>query len=183
VADEDDRSVGCGGVDDLLEVAAELLERRVLAVGVTGAAMRALVVVDAADEVPVGGALEVPAVEVEAVAVREDHGHVGAAEPAQPSPGDRLVDLVDLDVERHSVLGDDRHRLGPQRPERDLLAGPSADRALLAGEADRAAGRRDADRARDGPDDPHAQAHPSSRSCSLSTYRRVIRPPILVTIS
>ena len=56
------------------QVAAELVDGGVALGRAAGAAVRALVVVDRADQAAVGRALEVPAVEVERVAVAEDDG-------------------------------------------------------------------------------------------------------------
>ena len=165
VADQDDRAFRRGRVDDRPEVAPELLDRRVLAVGAPGAAVGALVVEDRAHQVAVGRALEVPAVEVEAEAVHEDDGDVGrgAADPAeQPAgPVERVgvVDLVDLDVERYAVVGDDRDRLGAERAERDVLARTAADRPLLT---------------RRMPTAPPAAATPSAPAREPTTRRRVL---------
>jgi hypothetical protein len=92
-----------------------------------------------------------------------------------------VVHLVDLDVQWHSVVRDDRDRCRAERAERDVLTGPAADRALLTGQRDRAAGGSDAERTCDRADDTAADAR--HHVTSLSTYVRVIRPPILVTIS
>ena len=72
VTDEDDRPLRDDVLEDRLEVAAELVDRGVVLGRAAGAAVRALVVVDRADQPAVGRALEVPAVEVERVAVAED---------------------------------------------------------------------------------------------------------------
>ena len=94
------------------------------------------------------------------------------------------VELVDLDVQGYAVVGDDRDRRerrlpnGVSSPSRRPIA------RLLAGDAERRAGGGDAGRTGGDPEDPAAGAHASIVSrASASTYRRVIRPPIRVTIS
>jgi hypothetical protein len=92
-------------------------------------------------------------------------------------------------VQVDGVVGDDHARRAVQLPEGDLLArGAMADDAVLAGDAHRARGRGQAGCAHDGAEDaaPGAQrAVPpeSSADTSVSTCRRVSRPPIRVTIS
>ena len=94
------------------------------------------------------------------------------------------VELVDLDDEGDAVVGDDRHRWRVQAPERRRVALAAADGAALPADADRRAGRGQPDGTGGGPEDAAASAHASIVSCaSESTYRRVNRPPILVTIS
>nr|EIF91956.1 hypothetical protein [Streptomyces tsukubensis NRRL18488] len=65
---------------------------------------------DGADQSAQGGALEVPGVLVEAVAVAEDDGDgrggAAAEEPAAAGGGGPRVDLVDLVVEQGAVVGD-----------------------------------------------------------------------------
>ena len=178
VADQDDRSLGHDVVEDGPEVLPELLDGRVAVGRAAGAAVRALVVVDGADQPAVGRALEVPAVEVEGVAVAEDDGEL-----ARP-PVELGVELVDLDVEGYAVVGDDRHRPRVQAAERRLVAVAAADGAALPADADRRAGGGQADGTGGGPEDAAAGAHESIvPRASESTYRRVNRPPILVTIS
>ena len=145
VADEDDRALRDDGLEDEVEVAAELLDRGVPPRRATGPAVGALVVVDGADLAAVAGALEVPRVEVERVAVEEDHRQLrrlGPAPAAATGPGV----LVDLDVEVDAVVGDDVDRPGPQRPERRVVTGAAAvdDRASL-GDPERRPGSGDAD--------------------------------------
>ena len=178
MTDQDDRALGHDVVEDGLEVVAELLDRRVAVGRAPGAAVRALVVVDGADQPPVGRALEVPAVEVEGVAVAEDEGEL--ARPLLQVG----IELVDLDHEGDAVVGDDRDRSRVQAPERRRVALAAADGAALPADADRGAGRGQPDGTGGGPEDAAAGAHASIVSCaSESTYRRVNRPPILVTIS
>ena len=178
VTDQDDRPLGHHVVEDGPEVVAELLDGRVAIGRAAGAAVRALVVVDGADQPSVGRPLEVPAVEVERVAVAEDEG-----EPARSSLEVR-VELVDLDVEGYAVVGHDRDRPRAQAAERRRVDVAAADRAALPADADRRSGRGQADGTGGGPEDPAAGAHCSILSrASESTYRRVNRPPILVTIS
>ena len=153
MTDQDDRAFGHDVVEDGPEVVAELLDRRVAVGRAPGAAVRALVVVDGADQPAVGRALEVPAVEVERVAVAEDDGEL-----ARPLPEVR-VELVDLDEEGDAVVGDDRHRSRAQAPERRRVALAAADGAALPADADRRAGRGQADGTGGGPEDAAAGAH------------------------
>ena len=91
---------GDGVLDDAAQVVAELVDGAVLLVGAGRAAVAALVVEDGAHLAAVGGALEVPAVEVQRVAVHEDHGQVvvGGGHAAEVG---RLVDLdVQVDARR-----------------------------------------------------------------------------------
>ena len=92
---DDDAASGDRVLDDAAQVVAELLDRAVLLVGAGRPAVAALVVEDRAHLAAVGGALEVPAVEVERVAVDEDDGQVvvGGGHAAE------VLRLVDLDVE------------------------------------------------------------------------------------
>ena len=91
---------GASLLDHARQVVTELLDGRVLAVRPLRATVRALVVEDhpvlAAERL----ALEVPAVQVERVAVHEDHRRVGAATAL--ALGVRR-DLVDLRVQHHPV--------------------------------------------------------------------------------
>ncbi len=122
VPDQHHVAVGDHRVDHLLEVAPQLVDVGVLAAGAARAAVGALVVVDGADQSAVGRPLEVPAVQVEAEAVGEDHGDLGLVEHLRQSPLDAAVgwlDLVDLDVEVDAVVGDHRHRRRSQRAELD----------------------------------------------------------------
>ena len=183
VADQHDRPLGDDVVEDLLEVVAELVDRGVALGGAPGPAVRALVVVDRAHQPAIAGALEVPAVEVERVAVAEDHGQPLAVRRRTGTPAalGPVGELVDLDVEGYAVVGDDRDRRGPQRPERRLVPGAAArDDPAAAGDADGGAGHGDTDSAGGDSCEPATDAHSVSSSC---TWRRTIRPPIRVTIS
>ena len=172
VADQHDRALGDDLVEDLLEVVAELVDGGVALGGAAGAAVRALVVVDGAHQAAVAGALEVPAVEVERVAVAEHHGQrPGRRRVAERrrAAGRPVGELVHLDVERYAVVGDDRDRRGPQRPERRLVAGAAArDDPAAAGDADGGAGDGDADRAGGDSCELATDAHAVSSSCARS---------------
>ena len=78
VTDQDDLALRRDGLDDAGEVVAELVDRGVLPVGPVRPAVRALVVERHPALAAERLALEVPAVEVERIAVREDQGHVVA---------------------------------------------------------------------------------------------------------
>ena len=166
MAHEHDRPVGHHGLDDLQQVAAELLDRGVLAVGPARAAVRALVEVDAAHEAAVGRALEVPAVELEAEAVHEDQRH-------RRGVGVGPVELVDLDVQGHAVVGDHGDRGRVQRPQGHVASGGRVDAPLLAHHAHGGAGRGDAEGTTDGSDDPAAGAHAGASPSVLAV------PPVL----
>ena len=77
VPDQHDLAVGCHLAQHPLDVVAELVDRRVLVVGATRPAVRALVVEHEAVLAAEVLALEVPAVEVERVAVHEDDRRLG----------------------------------------------------------------------------------------------------------
>ena len=92
-------------------------------------------------------------------------------------------ELVDLDVERDAVVGDDGDRRRAQRAERRAVAGAAAgDDPAPAGDLDGRTGHRDAHRAGGDSRDPasHVTAHPGH---SFVDVAATIRPPILVTIS
>ena len=109
--------------------------------------------------------------------MHEDHGQVVVGR----RPTAEVGRLVDLDVQVERVVGDDDSPRAPQLAELDLLAGdPVADDPALPGDADRAGGGGQAGRADDGAEDTALDAH---RVSSLSTWRRVSRPPIRVTTS
>ena len=110
----DDAPAGDGVLDDAAQVVAELVDRAVVLVGPRRAAVAALVVEDGADLAAVGRALEVPAVEVEGVAVDEDHGEVVVGGRAAAEVGR----LVDLDVQVERVVGHDDPRRAVQLAER-----------------------------------------------------------------
>ena len=187
VADEHDGPLGYDVVEHLLEVLAELVDGGVALGGSAGPAVRALVVVDGAHQSAVAGSLEVPAVEVERVAMDEHHGEPLAVRvdgtPARAAGP--VGELVHLDMERYAVVGHDRDRRRPQRPEDGLVTGPAVgDDPAAAGDADGGAGHGDTDGAGGHSCELATDAHSvsSSLTCSL-TCRRTIRPPIRVTIS
>ena len=178
------------------QVVAELVDGGVLPVRASGAAVRALV----EEHHPVLAAevraLEVPAVEAQRVAVHEHDvgsGESAAAQSPQPLGGlglGRVLgvrrDLVDLGVQPHAVLGEDRDRLAVQGPELvgtrstppGATARPGARRRHPAAAA---TARRTGTRRRD------SRPTDACLICSTSpfdeTCRRVNRPPIRVTIS
>jgi hypothetical protein len=138
VADEHDRVVAGELVDHGGEVATEVVDRAVLVAGTGRAAVRTLVV----EHEPVLGAhgqpLEVPAVEVEGVAVHEHDGDRAV------SGSDRFVDLG---VQLESVFGDHGVPGASNRTER--LSGRSTfagDQLALGEDAGRRAGGEHADR-------------------------------------
>jgi hypothetical protein len=164
VADEHDRSVGHRLVDDPHQVAAALLDGGVVLLGATGSPVGTLVEEDRAHQPPVGGPLEVPRVEVEGVAVHEHHRQLRVAAPcSQAGATDELrVQLVDLDVQGHAVIGHDGERVGAQRPERCLVARPApGNDAATLGDAQRSPGRGDTDSAGRHPEDAAGGAHRS----------------------
>jgi hypothetical protein len=175
VPHEDDRALGHDVLEHRCEVAPELVDRGVVLERAPRASVRALVVVDGADQASVGRALEVPAVEVECVAVAE-HDRERAGRPAA-----RGIELVDLDVEGHTVVGDHGHRRRVQAAERRDVALAAVDGPALAPDAERRAGRGHTHRAGRGSEDPTAGAH--LVILSLSMWRLRNRPPIRVTIS
>ena len=160
VSDQHDGAVGRHVVDHLLQVTAELVDGGVRTVGAAGPAVRALVEVDRADQSAVGGALEVPAVEVEAQPVDEDHGDIGlSGAPTALGRPVRRVDLVDLHVKGDAVVGHDGERLGPQRSEGDVRPRTAIDRPLLSGDGDGGPGGAQADGGADRAEDPASGAH------------------------
>ena len=128
VADQHDRPVRHGLVEDAQQVVAELLDVRVLLVGAAGPPVGPLVVEDGAHQAAVRRALEVPGVQVQRVPVHEHDRELGVPPPRAGTLAAHglRVQLVDLDVERHSVVGDDRQRVGAQRAERRRVADPAA---------------------------------------------------------
>ena len=105
VTDEDDLALRRHRLDHAGEVVTELVDGGVLAVAPLGAPVRALVVERHPVLAPERLALEVPAVEVEGVAVREDERHVlaGLAATSGLRVGVRRH-LVDLRVQHHPVV-------------------------------------------------------------------------------
>ena len=201
VADQDHRSLGHDVLQHHGEVTAELVDGGVVLGRAPGASVRTLVVVDRADQPAVGRALEVPAVEVERVAVAEDDRRAdwpdgGPTGPARPP--------------RHAV-GRRRRRPGSRRASagcrtawrrssgcrwRGSGAGCPARRRPLPGRPHRRRHRgSDRERSRFYGVPAEARARRAERSMravswgvhssilSLSTCRRVNRPPIRVTIS
>lgn len=151
MAHEDQRALGRRGVDDRLEVAAEQVDGDRLAVlALSPAALRtavaALVPVDGTGGAGQRGALEVPGVLTEAVAVAKDEGDrrpglvAGLGPPRRPG--------LDLVRQLRAVLGDGHRGGAPQGAVRTgrvqcqpgLAAHAAAHRQPLHGDADRGAG-------------------------------------------
>jgi hypothetical protein len=150
VAHEHDRVVAGELVDHGGEVATEIVDRAVLVAGPGRAAVRALVV----EHQPVLGAhgqpLEVPAVEVEGVAVHEQDVDRATS---------RVVGFVDLGVQLEAVLGDHGVPGAPDRAERLGGGGSLAGDQLALGEdAGRGAGGEHADRRSSDPGVAHEHA-------------------------
>ena len=182
VPDQDQPSLGGDLVDDLAQVVAELVDGGVAWPGAAAAAVGALVVEHGADQAAVAGPLEVPAVEVERVAVHEHDGHLRGVVAGAASRAALRAVLVDLDVEGNPVLRDHGAGLGPERAEPGRLAVAAlGDHAAPAGDADRGPGGRQPGGPGGVRQDAAAEAH--AGVSSESTVRRAKRPPMRVTIS
>ena len=115
VPDEDERAGWRHGFDDVPEVSSELIDMVRVELRATRAAVTSLVIGDETGATVELLALEVPGVQAQGVAVREDD-----RDPRSPW----IVRLIDLDVQQCAVLGWQFEDLGIEAFEFPLVIAP-----------------------------------------------------------